>query len=223
MLATAFCHLLIGESPLVTSDAPKPNVEIRTCTPDLLPAAAEVLSQAFAQETYTLLTLGKRANNREDLLALFHLQVDDHHNRGGFVDVALIDGEVVGAAMWEHPEDNSDTTAGVIKNLGTYIRLTGPRALRTLVGTLRVAARRPKESHWYLHMVGASPERQGLGIGSKLLQHGLERIDTSEPAYLESSNDGTSRLYRKFGFETAGTIKLWPGYSIDRMWRSAQP
>lgn len=205
--------------PRAPSDHSPSTVDIRDCTPDLLPGAIDVLGQAFAQETFTKLTLGERVNDLGALRDLFQLQVDGHLSRGGIIDVAVMDGEVVGAAMWEHPDGDMDTTEGTLSNLRSYLRLTGPRLLRAAVGALRVVLARPKRRHWYLHMVGAHPNQQGLGIGSRLLEYGLERIGNEEPAYLESSNDGTSRLYAKYGFLPAGTIRLWPRYHITRMWR----
>lgn len=199
----------------------KPDVAVRDCTPEHLPGAVDVLSRAFAQETFTRLALGQRADDTRALQDLFRIQVDDHLDRGGIIDVAVIGDDVVGAAMWERPDGESDGGAGVVKNLGTYLRLTGPRALRAAAGAVRVAVARPRQPHWYLHMVGAHPDRQGLGIGSRLLEHGLQRLDRGEPAYLESSNDATSRLYAKFDFLPAGAVHLWPGFTITRMWRPA--
>lgn len=56
--------------------------------------------------------------------------------------------------------------------------------------------------HWYLMTLAVQPEMQGQGFGSKLLKHGLKRVDADGvPAYLETSNERNLPLYEKFGFK----------------------
>jgi ribosomal protein S18 acetylase RimI-like enzyme len=66
----------------------------------------------------------------------------------------------------------------------------------------------PETPHWYLSMIGVDPARQGRGLGSAMLKHGLAFIDAAGlPAYLESSNPKNVPLYERFGFEVLGEIR----------------
>ena len=59
------------------------------------------------------------------------------------------------------------------------------------------------EPHWYLMMLGVSPNCQGQGIGGKLIQPVLDLADRDNlPCYLETSTSGGVRFYKRHGFET---------------------
>ncbi|MGH3628082.1 MAG: hypothetical protein ACRDRL_11675, partial [Sciscionella sp.] len=61
---------------------------------------------------------------------------------------------------------------------------------------------RPPGTFWYLAVIGAA--LQGEGVGSALLAPRLGLIDG--PAYLESSNEANIPLYERFGFRVTGEI-----------------
>jgi ribosomal protein S18 acetylase RimI-like enzyme len=81
----------------------------------------------------------------------------------------------------------------------------------------------PHEPHWYLPWIGVVREAQCTGIGGKLLQRGLDRVDAEGmPVYLEATNRRNAELYRRFGFEVSGVVEA-PGYpEIFAMWRHAR-
>jgi ribosomal protein S18 acetylase RimI-like enzyme len=56
--------------------------------------------------------------------------------------------------------------------------------------------------HYYIMTVGVLPERQGVGIGKKLMTKALEIIDASNmPCYLETQNKNNIPFYQRLGFE----------------------
>ena len=60
----------------------------------------------------------------------------------------------------------------------------------------------PTYPHWYLPWLAVDPARQGRGLGSHLLQSGLDVVDRDHlPAYLETSNPRNVPLYQQHGFE----------------------
>jgi ribosomal protein S18 acetylase RimI-like enzyme len=66
----------------------------------------------------------------------------------------------------------------------------------------------PKESHWYLPLIGVDPSHQGKGVGSALMKHALAACDRDGIiAYLESSNPRNVSLYERHGFEVIGEIQ----------------
>ena len=82
----------------------------------------------------------------------------------------------------------------------------------------------PQEPHYYLFAISVHPSLQGKGIGSKLMRHTLEAVDTAKmPAYLESSKRENVPFYRNHGFEVMNEII--PAKGCPPMWlmkRTAQ-
>lgn len=131
-----------------------------------------------------------------------------------------------GGALWSPP--------GVRKSLPfldtleiamPIIRHSGFKYLpRGLAADSALAKKKPVEPHYYLFAIGARSGHQGKGIGGKLMQAGLERVDADGmPAYLESSKEANVPFYRRFGFEVIerfvpakGCPPLW------LMWREAK-
>ena len=93
-----------------------------------------------------------------------------------------------------------------------------PRLLRTLSA---VEAEHPHERHYYLPVIGISPQWQGRGFGSALLRPILNRCDREHlPAYLEASSPRNRTLYERHGFCVTNEVQvasdsppMWP------MWR----
>ncbi|MGW2570557.1 GNAT family N-acetyltransferase [Streptomyces sp. NPDC001537] len=79
-------------------------------------------------------------------------------------------------------------------------------------------------AHEYLWMIGVTPEHQGEGIGSALVQHVLDRCDREGlPAYLEASSARSRVLYERLGFELTGRpLDLPNGPQMWPMWREPQ-
>jgi ribosomal protein S18 acetylase RimI-like enzyme len=78
----------------------------------------------------------------------------------------------------------------------------------------------PKDSCWYLPLIGVDPAQQGRGCGSALLQYALSRCDRDGvPAYLESSNPRNISLYLRHGFEIIGNIQVGSSPTMAPMLR----
>ena len=78
--------------------------------------------------------------------------------------------------------------------------------------------------HAYLWFLGVRPEAQGLGVGSRMLKAGLEKVDAANlPAYLESSSAANVPLYRRHGFEVLTEFRARPDAPPAwAMWREPQ-
>ncbi len=62
----------------------------------------------------------------------------------------------------------------------------------------------PAEPHWFLDMVAVDPARQGEGIGSALVGHGVNRARADGvPAFLETGKSGNVPFYERLGFHLA--------------------
>jgi ribosomal protein S18 acetylase RimI-like enzyme len=58
------------------------------------------------------------------------------------------------------------------------------------------------QPYMYLVAVGISPEKQGQGLGSKLLRPMFERLGKENiPIYLETETKKNAEMYKKYGFQ----------------------
>jgi len=129
-----------------------------------------------------------------------------------------------GAACWIAPE-NRKTTLWKLLRTGfalprSMIRL--PKDARErFFGMMQFIDRRHDElmpeRHWYLMALGVAPERQGQGIGGRLLEPTLDRADADDVAcYLETQTEANVMFYTKHDFdviceerEPVGALPLW--------------
>jgi ribosomal protein S18 acetylase RimI-like enzyme len=86
-----------------------------------------------------------------------------------------------------------------------------------------VEKRHPKEPHYYLQAIGTDTAKQGKGYGGVVIRRHLAIADAARaPCYLESSKDTNIPIYKSFGFEVTGEIKLPDGPTLWPMWRPAR-
>jgi len=87
----------------------------------------------------------------------------------------------------------------------------------------QMAAAHPTYPHWYLALMGVDPAVQGRGLGSRLLQSGLHRVDADHlPAYLETPNPAAVPLYERHGFVVSGRAQAGTCPPIVSMVRAAR-
>jgi ribosomal protein S18 acetylase RimI-like enzyme len=129
------------------------------------------------------------------------------------------------AAAWAAPGEWRTGVDEQLRMAVPFVRAVGPGAVRSRLGALaRMEAMHPDEPHWYLEIIGADPSRRGQGLGSALIEAGLERCELDGlPAYLESSKEANLSFYGRYGFEVVDEVRLhrdappvWP------MWRPAR-
>lgn len=154
-------------------------------------------------------------------------------DRAGLVEVAEVDGRVVGAAIWfdyiRYPRN--DRRAGQqLEQLTAEV--CGPHAPRFGLLEATFAAHHPGAEHWYLAWLGVDPFRQGRGIGTALLRHRLTVLDDMRaPCYLVATTYPARKLYRRHGWQDRPVspfflpndgyggppVPMWP------MWRGPAP
>ena len=79
----------------------------------------------------------------------------------------------------------------------------------------------PSEPHAHLNLLGTVPARQGEGLGSRLFEAVLPRLDRDGvPAYLEATTDRSRRLYERHGFVYWNDVVPAGGPALRRMWRA---
>jgi GNAT superfamily N-acetyltransferase len=99
----------------------------------------------------------------------------------------------------------------------------GLRGIARAVSALNhIEQQHPKKPHHYLQVIGTDPQHQGKGFGGLVMRRQLAIADrTGMPAYLESSKETNIPVYRSFGFQVTGEIKLPDGPTLYPMWRPA--
>jgi ribosomal protein S18 acetylase RimI-like enzyme len=122
-----------------------------------------------------------------------------------------------GAAMWLPPGvgPDSETLRALLVEEASPEMLPDMEAIMS-----KMEAIHPKDPHWYLPMIGVDPAMHSRGLGSILMQQGLERCDKDGvPAYLESSNPRNISLYERHGFEIIGRIQAGFSPTVTPMLR----
>ncbi|MDP3852606.1 N-acetyltransferase [Phenylobacterium sp.] len=185
-----------------------------------LAAVADDLSAAFATDPMFDWFMRDDARREPARLRLFKR----------LVGMALADGEVLrpgsgGAASIWLPSENLGPGSFLeeLRVIPTILAATGFARLSRM-SAMRAAMdnHHPMErAHAYLWFLGVRPQAQGLGVGSRLLAAGLQRVDAvGLPAYLESSSPANVPLYRRHGFEVTREIQPTPDSPVMwAMWR----
>ena len=185
-------------------------LEVRTARPDEWRAAARVLTTAFAEDP--VIRWVSPGPGRD--YALFRALIWARHYAQ--VDLALVDGEPVGCALWDPPGHRVPAWRRVLGTLRLAWVLRG-HSLRGIRLDSYFEDAFPAEPFWYLANIGTV--RQGQGVGGALLRHGLGRIEGL--AYLECSRSSNVALYEHFGFDLTGHIELPDGPRPATMVRPA--
>jgi GNAT superfamily N-acetyltransferase len=195
---------------------PTPVAGIRAATPDDLDALTSVLLDAFLTGRLADWLVADVTERRAVYGRCFPL-VLGHALAAGEVDM-IGDGSAV--AIWLPVIE-----PGLADEPGEYeLRLAeavGPHLDRFVMKMTACEARHPAVSHDYLAYLGVTPERQGTGLGSALLDHHHARLDAAGvPAYLEATNERNRDLYLRHGYTTPGPIDLPDGGPpMWGMWR----
>jgi ribosomal protein S18 acetylase RimI-like enzyme len=124
-----------------------------------------------------------------------------------------------GVACWLPPGQTKFTLGRIIRS-GLYatplkMGLAAYRRFDIYMGYAeQLHARYAPPSHWYLWAIGVAPERQGQGVGSRLLQSGLARADADgTTCYLETGIERNIHFYEKHGFKLVAQGRM-PRYEV---------
>jgi ribosomal protein S18 acetylase RimI-like enzyme len=145
----------------------------------------------------------------------------------GRVLVAREGGCIVGVMrMTRSPYCRRSSPGNYLRLLPVFMPLipslvgAAPRVVRWLAIW---SSHHPRESHWHLGPIAVLPERQGRGIGTRLLRRFCEEVDRAgDGAYLETDKPENVRLYERFSFTVTARGTLF-GVVTWFMWRAPHP
>src|ERR1700690_3107881 len=128
--------------------------------------------------------------------------------------------DCAGVALWLPPGTAPDGDAAALVLAET---VAATKHADTFAVLEQMAASHPTDPHWYLALLGVDPAYQGHGLGSRLLESCLQRVDSDHlPAYLETPNPGAIPLYERHGFVVSGQAQAGACPPIVSMVRAAR-
>jgi GNAT superfamily N-acetyltransferase len=197
---------------------------IRAARRDEAALLGQVLADAFAEDPVFAWLIPPHARGRDDRLRTLFTSMSRGYLRQG--KPCYLTNDASAAALWAGPAGWAMPLSQIILEAapsGLAFRLRLLRALRTQLQIERLHARQSAR-HWYLGYLGTRRDRQGQGLGTRMLREVLAGLDTDGvPAYLESSNELNLPFYQRNGFRVVGELQaLGHGPTIWRMWREPQ-
>jgi GNAT superfamily N-acetyltransferase len=163
-------------------------------------AASAMLARAFQDDPAWTWVLPD-ARRRASLLPwLFRMNFDVTE-----AEVWTTPGEITGCARWLSPGRPEVHVGRMLRALvATPLRVREATsrflAYGRAVESMRAAS--VPEPHWYLAGIGVEPTRRREGIGTALMQPGLQASDRDEvPSALLTNNEENLAFYEHHGFE----------------------
>ena len=170
-------------------------IEIRQAERDRLPALASVLGRAFVTEPMMCWPLGPGDDIEERLVSAFEYFLEDLIG----LDMVWEADAGVGASVWI-PPGGAEAWAEAQLDQRVYA-LTDDGGQRWDAFWTWVESRHPEEHLWHLDSVAVEQTMQGRGIGSALIEFGLERARSAgDGVLLETGSARNVTLYERLGF-----------------------
>jgi len=182
-----------------------------------LPQALEVLGKAFAPMPNTIAIFGDSPENERRMRLVFKAMLK---YLPGQVFVAKRDNQIVGAMrIVEWPGCQTTPLQG-LKMMPTMMQAGGISLMRRGLKLRNTWAKAdPKKPHWHLDPLGVTPELQGQGIGSQMMEFYCKHLDELRmAAYHETDTPANVRFYERFGFKVIGEEVIM-GVTNWYLWR----
>lgn len=196
---------------------------VRVASRDDVPAIAVLLASTLSDDSFFRLLLPSEPSPPAGAVRFFEAYALTHLGRDRALEVACgADGRIVGVAAWTYrPEGRGSLLSRQTGRSVRYVRSLGPR--RTVLALrLRheLEHRRPHGTHWWLSAIAVAREERREGVGSALLAHRLDVIDTTrEAAYVEATSAPAQALCSRFDFLAHNTPGKTPTYELQSMSR----
>lgn len=173
------------------------DLTVRTADASDIPSVVELLAHTFEQDP-SLGWVVRKANDPQFILhEYFRILVEEVYLPHGRITVAVDGDTFLGAALWLKPDVKYPKIA-TVRMLGLLAK-TG----KAISDVLRYKAGNDHTSlpfpHWYLFTIAVPTEARGRGVGTLLLDEGIEFAGDSA-IYLEATSYRAGKLYQTKGF-----------------------
>lgn len=180
-------------------------------------AIAELLRKVFIDDPVLAEYVARSRDPELALERFFTTELKKFYIPKGVVDTVKEDGKLLGVALWARP-NVPITKLDELRMLPGLMRALGRSFPRARQFDSYDAAATPGFPHWYLYSIVVSDSARGKGVGSMLLDHGIERA-ADWPIYLESTTAGSRKLYERKGFIPLGIVPSAHPVPEMGMWR----
>lgn len=191
-------------------------VQVEKLRKDRIDVAADLLSRSFETTSDYTHLFPDPTTRRDALRGFMRAPVRDSQAEGNCW-VATDGAAMVGVAAWQAPGRYPWSLGRNLRALPTILSVLRhvPGSFRDLLKFGSTIDAHFPDNHpvWYLQVIGVSPEAQGLGVGTRLLEPVLGLADRQQvPCYLETSNPEAVPFYLRAGFEIDRQgVELMPG------------
>jgi GNAT superfamily N-acetyltransferase len=170
-------------------------------TQERLPAAAGVMGRGFLDDPMMRWSLGGDLANRRELeerfTVYFHAVNPSNVEEGWMWEAE----GGAGAAVWLPPDATASFPEDDLATRPAIAALTDDGGAHYGAFWDWLNSHIPDEPLWFLDQIAVEPSRQGEGIGSALIEHGLSMARAvGQGAYLETGNQLNVAYYERFGF-----------------------
>ena len=186
---------------------------VRLATPDDEPALADMLARSFHDDPVSVWEHPDPARRPRRIARFFagRLATLVPH------ELTWTTAERDAGALWAPPDGWAVPPGELLRGFGA---LTPRRAPLVMWGLGGVERAHPRETHFYLAVLGVDPPSQGQGLGSRLIAPGLALCDREGvPAYLETAKARNVGFYERHGFRVTREMVLPRGPRVWLMWR----
>lgn len=158
--------------------------------------------------------------NNKALYPFFSMLSRDNYLKHGF---GYTTSNEEGLALWVPPgKPKSTSTWTGLKSVALMARYGGLTGLKRGGALEKAMPKKPPEPFYYLFLIATRQACRGKGLGGRLFEPGLERIDAEGAAsYIESSSEKNLSFYRRYGYEIIDEIQPMP--DSPRMWILSRP
>jgi ribosomal protein S18 acetylase RimI-like enzyme len=185
----------------------------------MLDATVSVLAGAFVTSPLHVSAFGEGRIEQNHLF--FRTGVRQMFIGNAFI--ALDNGEVRGYMHFNASPNCVSSPEQIQAAAGTLFKPLGDAVPRVVEWFSRWCRLDPDEPHVHLGPIGVSPEAQGQGIGTALMNRYIEHLRRERSAgYLETDKPENVEFYEKFGFVVQHEEQLI-GTPTWYMWRHRVP
>jgi ribosomal protein S18 acetylase RimI-like enzyme len=203
----------------MASQTYSPDASVRDTAASDAEGVSATLARAFFDDPVMMYIVPDDATRRAKLPRLFKVLLKLALPHG----VCHVTAGYEAATIWKPPGKWHLSLWDYVANGPALLGIFGGDVFRALAMMDRIEKLHPKTPHYYLQVIGTDPAKQGKGFASKIMRHQLAVSDAAHmPCYLESSKDTNLPIYRSFGFEVTGEIKIPNGPTLWPMWREAR-